>query len=69
MFLVTAFMGGQVIETIASRHELHERLNWCEDDFPILECESIDTPAGRVAVTMTIRRATKEEKERLTNVL
>ena len=69
MFLVTAFMGGQVIETLASRQQVQDRLGWVEGDHPILECESIDTPAGRVAVTMTIRRATKEEKERLTNVL
>ncbi len=64
-FLVTAFMGGEVIETIATRHELHERLDWCEDDYPILECESIDTPVGRIAMTMTIRRATQEELERV----
>ncbi len=56
-FLVTTFYGGQVIETIASRHDLHTMLNWCEDDHPILEIEG--------QLTMTIRRATPEDIERV----
>lgn len=65
LFVVTGFMGGGVIEALATRHDLHSRFNWCEDDHPILECESIDTPEGRVALTLTIRRATHEDIERL----
>lgn len=56
-FLVTTFVGGQVIETIASRHDLHSVVDWCEDDHPILEI------AGQM--TMTIRRATQEDIERV----
>ena len=64
MFLVTAFMSGKVIETIATRHELHERFNWCEDENPLLECESI-AKEGIVALTITIRPATHEDLVRL----
>jgi hypothetical protein len=61
MFLVTTFTGGQVIETIASRHDLHTMLNWCEDDHPIIEIFN-----GKVVeMTMTIRRATQEDIERV----
>ncbi len=65
MFLVTTFMGGQMLESLATRHDLHSRLDWCEDDYPILEAESIATRQGVVAVTIVIRRATPEEIERL----
>lgn len=61
MFLVTTFVGGQTIESIATADELFQSLRWVEGDSPILEVFN-----GKIVeLTMTIRRATQEEVERI----